>query len=89
MLSQRADNGDLGKGYLMHARRYVLFVLVLMAGLLASPIPAGAGSGKATCRGQRVTVDLNFGQVPTEGNDVIKGTKSADIIDALEGDDLV
>jgi len=41
------------------------------------------------CRGKLVTVDLNAGQVPTEGNDVIKGTPDADTIDALGGDDLV
>ena len=41
------------------------------------------------CNGLAVTVDLNMGQVPTTGNDVILGTPSADIIDARAGNDTI
>ncbi len=41
------------------------------------------------CNGAAPTVDLNLGQSPTEGNDVIFGTPGNDTIDGLGGDDLI
>jgi Ca2+-binding RTX toxin-like protein len=41
------------------------------------------------CGGEAVTVDLNLGQVPTEGDDVIFGTLGDDVIDGLGGDDII
>lgn len=49
------------------------------------PPPAQA----ATCNGLPVTVDVNKGQVPTAGNDVILGTAGADTIKAGGGNDVV
>ncbi|MDH4171855.1 MAG: pre-peptidase C-terminal domain-containing protein, partial [Acidimicrobiia bacterium] len=43
----------------------------------------------ATCNGLPVTVDLNLGQVPTAGADVILGTPGPDVIVALGGDDTI
>lgn len=43
----------------------------------------------AECNGLAVTVDLALGQLPTNGNDVIRGTAGADIIDGLGGDDVI
>jgi len=43
----------------------------------------------ATCGGQRVTVSLAAGEMPTPGNDVILGTPGNDIIDGLGGDDII
>ena len=41
------------------------------------------------CAGRTVTVDLNFDDLPTGGNDVILGTPGAETIDTLGGNDLV
>lgn len=41
------------------------------------------------CNGFEVTVNLNLGQVPTAGDDVILGTPSGDVIDGLGGNDLI
>ncbi len=41
------------------------------------------------CHGLPVTVDLNKGQVPTTGSDVILGTPKSDHILSLDGDDVV
>ena len=41
------------------------------------------------CNGLAVTVDLNLGQIPTAGDDVILGTPTADIINALDGNDTI
>ena len=41
------------------------------------------------CNGLPVTVDLNLGQVPTQGADVILGTPLADLIVALGGNDTI
>lgn len=43
----------------------------------------------ATCAGMAVTVDLNNGQSPTSGDDVILGTPGADVIDGLGGNDVI
>jgi hypothetical protein len=42
-----------------------------------------------TCAGVPVTVDISKGQTPTNGNDVILGTMTANDIRALGGDDLI
>ena len=42
-----------------------------------------------TCAGRAVTVDLERGDTPTNGNDVTYGTAQSDVIDALAGDDIV
>ncbi len=41
------------------------------------------------CDRHTVTVDLERGQTPTNGDDVIYGTDGADVIDALGGNDIV
>ena len=41
------------------------------------------------CNGLAVTVDLNQGQSPGAGNDVVLGTPGADFIDAGAGDDTI
>jgi hypothetical protein len=43
----------------------------------------------APCNGLAVTVDIGLGDVPTGGDDVIRGTAGPDVIDALGGDDIV
>jgi len=64
-------------------------VLALFAlALLPIGSYALAQSG-ATCDGQRVTVDLALGQLPTAGADVILGTDGPDLIAAGDGDDVV
>ena len=41
------------------------------------------------CKGVQVTVDLNMGEVPTAGNDVILGTPGNDLINAGAGNDRI
>ena len=41
------------------------------------------------CNGLTVTVDLNLGQTPGPGDDVILGTPTADIINGLAGNDTI
>ena len=41
------------------------------------------------CNGLEVTVDLLQGESPTEGDDVIRGTAGADVINALGGNDTI
>lgn len=55
-------------------------------GSVVSGIDAGLRPG---CRSRVATVDLRFGEVPTEGADVIRGTAGDDEVHALGGDDLV
>lgn len=43
----------------------------------------------ATCSGFEVTVDLNAGESPTGGDDVIAGTPGDDVIAAGAGDDII
>lgn len=43
----------------------------------------------STCNGQAVTVDLNNGQIPTAGDDVILGTPGSDTINAFAGNDTI
>ena len=42
-----------------------------------------------TCNGLTVTVDLNLGQSPTSGSDVILGTSADDTINGLGGNDTI
>lgn len=42
-----------------------------------------------TCAGQPVDVDLNLGQTPTSGPDVIYGTPAGETINGLGGDDII
>lgn len=41
------------------------------------------------CNGRRITVDLNRGEFPTAGDDVILGTPNADIINGFGGNDSI
>lgn len=41
------------------------------------------------CAGRSVTVEIRFGEQPTDGDDVILGTPGDDVIDALGGNDIV
>jgi len=43
----------------------------------------------AYCNGEPVTVDLNIGQAPTSGDDVILGTAGDDVIRGRGGDDTI
>ena len=47
------------------------------------------GSLMALCNGLPITVDLNQGQTPGPGDDVILGTSGSDFIDAGAGDDTI
>lgn len=51
-------------------------------------LPSGAEAA-AVCNGLAVTVDLNIGESPTSGDDVILGTPDDDAINAGAGDDVV
>ncbi len=41
------------------------------------------------CAGREITVEIGFGEVATEGDDVIVGTPGDDQIDGLGGDDVI
>lgn len=43
----------------------------------------------ALCQGLVITVDIGYGEVPTQGDDVILGTSGDDQIFAGEGDDII
>ena len=47
------------------------------------------GKNVPQCNGLFITVDLNAGETPTGGDDVILGTPEADTIKALAGDDTI
>jgi len=71
-------------------RKTLMFTTVavtLLLGALAT-IPQ-AGAQAATCNGLAVTVDLNAGQSPTSGPDVVLGTPGDDLIAASDGDDTI
>lgn len=59
------------------------------AGPTATPAPTTIPVDGLTCGGALVTVDLNLGQVPTDGNDVIMGTPGNDLIAAGDGHDVI
>ena len=50
----------------------------------AVPVP-----GVAVCNNLVVTVEISKGQIPTDGDDVIRGTAGDDVIDALGGNDVI
>jgi len=64
-----------------------LLAFSLLVAVFAAPT-AQAQEG-SLCAGVAVTVDLNLGQIPTDGDDVILGTPGDDVIAAGAGDDLV
>lgn len=53
---------------------------------IASPLAAQAA---ATCNGLAVTVDVAAGELPTNVDDVIRGTAGNDTIDGLAGNDVI
>jgi hypothetical protein len=69
------------------------------AGVVSASVTNGANDGNGRvvitfgsfvgCAGLPVTVNLNFGDRPTGGDDVIVGTAGNDIIDAGSGNDVV
>ena len=48
-----------------------------------------ASSVEQQCNGLAVTVDLNLGEIPGSGDDVILGTPGSDVINALVGNDTI
>lgn len=48
-----------------------------------------ASPSAGTCRGKAVTISLRYGQLPTSGNDVIRGTAGNDTIAGLAGNDTL
>jgi Ca2+-binding RTX toxin-like protein len=61
-------------------------MVVLLLGNLTS---ASASSNAAVCKGEAVTIFIENGDVPSEGDDVILGTPGRDIINAGAGDDII
>lgn len=60
--------------------------VVIESGAVVAGVDAGL---RPACGGSAATVDLRLGQVPTIGDDVIRGTSGVDVIAALQGDDRV
>ena len=58
------------------------------APVIAAEIQAATGP-PMMCNDLPVTVDLSKGDVPTEGDDVIRGTSGPDLINSLGGDDRI
>jgi lysophospholipase L1-like esterase len=58
------------------------------APVIAAEIQAATGP-QMMCNGRPVTVDLSNGDVPTQGDDVIRGTSGADVINSLGGNDTI
>lgn len=68
------------------------YQIQVSSSLVGSVIPSYSVSldvASQLCMGQSVTVNMQDGDVPTSGNDVILGTTGDDFINALSGDDLV
>jgi len=67
----------------------------LLAAITAAPVtgpvtpPPPPQPAAKTCAGLTVTVDFAKGERPTNGNDVIIGTATANAINALGGDDVI
>jgi len=63
----------------------------LLANLDAAPdmTEVNPPAPEVLCNGLVVTVNLALDEVPTEGDDVIRGTAGADVINALGGDDII
>lgn len=55
---------------------------------LSAAVPNANGQTSQTCLGQRITVDLGAGQVPTDGDDVVLGTPRNDSILLGAGNDI-
>lgn len=51
--------------------------------------PAPPSAAPLLCGGEVVTVNLADGDVPTAGDDVIRGTAGDDVINGLGGDDII
>lgn len=60
-----------------------------VATMRAAAVIPGEVSPPTMCNGVEVTVDLSSGDMPTEGDDVIRGTFDPDVIDALGGNDTI
>lgn len=62
-----------------------------MFGSIAAIAPGAAAAQGfiETCEASIVTVDLDLGQVPTDGDDVIMGTIGPDVIAAGAGNDII
>ena len=76
----------------MNGRIKVFVALSMVAAFVAvgaANSTAGAQTDKGMCAGLPVTVDIGAGDVPTEGDDVIRGTNGADSITALGGNDTI
>ena len=54
-----------------------------------SLVGEGVVGSVVECNGLSVTVDLNLGETPGPGDDVVLGTSGADFIDAGAGDDTI
>jgi hypothetical protein len=59
-------------------------ILLLIVGATTLSNPAAVAQGK-TCGGQTVTVDIGAGDSPTNGPDVIRGTRGDDLINGGGG----
>ena len=86
MIGQRMDSAARYKGTLDEVE---IFNRALGDNELVEIAERGKCRLPAECWGERVTVNLNWLETPTSGNDVILGTSGPDVIDALDGDDLV
>ncbi len=66
----------------------MLRILLVLPGLLfLGTVPAAAA--QTGCAGREITVFLEDGDVPTDGDDVIAGTSGRDVINAGAGDDVI
>jgi Ca2+-binding RTX toxin-like protein len=52
-------------------------------------VPERPATPVRRCAGRSVTVEIAFGEQPTDGDDVVLGTPGDDVIDALGGNDVV
>ncbi len=59
------------------------------AGLRCQATTGNEVPANITCGGRTVTVNLNQGEKPTRGHDVILGTQGPDTINAKKGDDII
>ena len=64
-------------------------LVTVVAGQTTPSINAVLEELSVECGGKAVTVDLNLGQLPTTGPDVILGTPGPDVINGLAGDDTI
>ena len=64
-------------------------LVAVVAGQTTPGINAVLEELSVECGGKAVTVNLNLGQLPTTGPDVILGTPGPDVINGLAGDDTI